>query len=126
MDYLRILAREDRPTLSKIARSLSVSKPTALEMLRKLSAKDLVLRDEDGFYRITDRGRRILREIERRHRVLEVFLAFLGFDERRSCREASKIDLEISEDVVDALCEFLNHPRKCPCGEEIPRCSRER
>src|SRR5512140_1388844 len=64
-----------------IARHLSVSPPSATNMLARLAGEKLLTRASRGEARLTAEGRRRAVETLRRHRVIETFLVrVLGLD----------------------------------------------
>jgi DtxR family Mn-dependent transcriptional regulator len=103
-----------------VADHLGISAPSAVEMLRKLEKEGLVVYKARQGIELTDKGRKIGKRIIRAHRLIEVLM-----------REALKTDIReetvcgmehhMDEEFMDALCTLLNHPRKCPHGNTIPK-----
>jgi DtxR family Mn-dependent transcriptional regulator len=103
-----------------VADHLGISAPSAVEMLRKLEKAGLVIYKARQGIELTDKGREIGKRIIRAHRLIEVLM-----------REALKTDIReetvcgmehhMDEEFMDALCTLLNHPRKCPHGNPIPK-----
>jgi len=103
-----------------VADHLGISAPSAVEMLRKLEKEGLVIYKARQGIELTDKGREIGKRIIRAHRLIEVLM-----------REALKTDIReetvcgmehhMDEEFMDALCTLLNHPRKCPHGNPIPK-----
>jgi len=103
-----------------VADHLGISAPSAVEMLRKLEKEGLVIYKARQGIELTDKGRKIGKRIIRAHRLIEVLM-----------KEALKTDIQeetvcgmehhMDEVFMDALCTLLNHPRKCPHGDNIPK-----
>jgi DtxR family Mn-dependent transcriptional regulator len=103
-----------------VASHLGISAPSAVEMLRKLEKEGLVIYKARQGIELTDKGREIGKRIIRAHRLIEVLM-----------REALKTDIReetvcgmehhMDEEFMNALCTLLNHPRKCPHGNPIPK-----
>ena len=122
-----IQERREEVKVSSIAKILSVTQPSVVEMLQKLNDANLVDYKKGNLAEMTMQGKRIGKQMIRNSRLLEVLM-----------RDALKI--EVDEEMVcgiehhmkgiftNALCTLLNHPRKCPHGLDIPPgecCSKE-
>lgn len=71
---------------------------------------------------LTAEGRLLADLIIRRHRIIERFLEdVLGITETK-LREVQACAMEhvLENDVTDAMCTMLGHPRVCPHGKPIP------
>ncbi len=77
--------------ISELSEYLEVSKPTALEMVRKLADRGLV-EYERGLVKLTKKGRKIGKEVWDRHREIALFLRFLGVDPKIAERDACAIE----------------------------------
>jgi len=102
-----------------LADMMNVKRPTAYEMLSKLRGKGVVEK-RGGRYFLTDKGVILARRIIRNHRIIETLLYQAGVDLEKACRMAYRIQTELEDDVIDALCEYLGNPKKCPHGKPIP------
>jgi len=70
---------------------------------------------------LTPEGEKIARDITRRHRLAERLLVDVLEVKRETMDEAAcEVEHIISEDVADAICTLLGHPRVCPHGSAIP------
>ncbi len=107
--------------LNAVARGLKVSAPSALEHVGALETLGLVLRYR-GKTRLTPRGRGVLDEYLRHHRIAEAMFGRLGLSPEASCRAAREVDLAVSHSTVERVCEAEGHPSTCPHGEPIPPC----
>jgi DtxR family Mn-dependent transcriptional regulator len=69
---------------------------------------------------LTNKGRRIAERIIRAHRLTEVLM---NETLKTDIQEETVCGMEhhMNEKFMDALCTVLNHPRKCPHGNRIPK-----
>ena len=106
--------------LTWVADHLSISAPSALEMLRKLEKEGYVIYKARRGIGLTEKGRRIAKRIIRAHRLTEVLMKEAL---KTDIREETVCGLEhhMDEEFMDALCTLLNHPRECPHGHIIPK-----
>jgi DtxR family Mn-dependent transcriptional regulator len=105
--------------VSSIAKLLSVTQPSVVQMLRKLHNSNLVGYGQTQLT-LTQRGRRIGMQMIRNTRLLEVMMKDalrIEIDEEMVCG----IEHHMKNIFTDALCTLLKHPRKCPHGHNIPR-----
>ncbi|GGK80414.1 metal-dependent transcriptional regulator [Rufibacter glacialis] len=98
------------------------TKPASVsDMLRKLSAKDLVHYVKYHGVQLTEEGQRVALKIIRKHRLWEVFLVQkLNFTWDEVHEVAEQMEHVKSELLVQRLDEFLGHPRVDPHGDPIP------
>jgi DtxR family Mn-dependent transcriptional regulator len=89
-------------------------------MIQKMAAEGLVYYAPYQGARLSVHGRRVVMQILRSHRLLEKLLVdFLGLDASTACNEASRLELVVTDKVVNSICKAFNHPTVCPCGEPI-------
>lgn len=106
----------------RIASKMRVSKPTAIEVLKKLSSMKLIEYLDWKGVKLSREGRETAERIIRAHRLFESLLVnVVGVSLEEACRSASLIDSQASEQLMDKICEFLGHPSTCPHGYSIPR-----
>ena len=110
--------------ISDIASNLSVTPPSAVEMLKKMEKEGLVdYRAREGVA-LTKKGRRLATRIIRNHRIAELLLKeILDVDIDDGTHEdmVCAIEHHISDEMADAVCKKLDHPRICPHGKSIPK-----
>ena len=129
--YLQLLYRRqeeegERAGTLLLAREMGVRPATATGVLKRLAAKGLLRHTPYRGVELTPSGRKMGRELLRRHRILEVLLVrLLGCDRETACREASRLDSHISSSLIDSLCRVCGHPSSCPCGKPIQGCGGE-
>jgi DtxR family Mn-dependent transcriptional regulator len=106
--------------VSSIAKLLSISQPSVVQMLRKLHDADLVeYRGGKNLVRLTSEGERTGKQMIRNTRLLEVMMKDalkIEIDEEMICG----IEHHMKKKFTDALCTLLNHPRRCPHDHNIP------
>jgi DtxR family Mn-dependent transcriptional regulator len=106
--------------LTWVAAHLGISAPSALEMLKKLEKEGLVIYKARIGIELTEKGRKIAKRIIRAHRLIEVLM---NQTLKTDIREETVCGMEhhMDEEFMDAVCTLLNHPRKCPHGNPIPK-----
>ena len=114
--------KEKKITPTAIAESLSNNAASVVDMIRKLTDKNLIEYDKKKGVTLTDGGLSHAILIVRKHRLWEVFLLNkLGYhwDEIHEIAE----DLEHISDanLADRLDEFLGFPEYDPHGDPIPK-----
>ncbi|HJR46739.1 MAG TPA: metal-dependent transcriptional regulator [Nitrososphaeraceae archaeon] len=106
--------------VSSIAKLLSISQPSVVQMLRKLHDANLVeYRGGKNLVRLTSEGERTGKQMIRNTRLLEVMMKDalkIEIDEEMICG----IEHHMKKKFTNALCILLNHPRKCPHDHNIP------
>jgi DtxR family Mn-dependent transcriptional regulator len=123
--YLKLIYRmqqeeSTRLSTTEIASFSSVQPPTVTEMLQKLTKKGLLRHRPYRGIRLTAEGVIQARKLLRRHRLLEtLFVKFLRYSTHDACKEASKLDHYVSDDLVAAICQTYHHPTACPCKKAI-------
>jgi DtxR family transcriptional regulator, Mn-dependent transcriptional regulator len=124
-DYLKtVLKFEDKSekaSTSKVARHLEVKDSSVTDMLRKLKAAGLL--EYKPYYgaTLTPKGRTMALKIQRRHRLIELFLhEVMGYSWAQVHEDAEKLEHAVSDYFVECVDALLNHPVKDPHGESIP------
>ncbi len=112
---------------SSLARFMGVSAASVSEMLRRLSEKGIVDYTPYGGVSLTEKGRRQVVKLTRRHRLWEVFLnKNLGIGWEEVYEEACQLEHNTSDKVAEKLAQFLGNPQTCPHGSPIPGAGRRR
>ncbi|MDO9557044.1 MAG: metal-dependent transcriptional regulator [Coriobacteriia bacterium] len=123
-EYLEMIYKlaergEVRP--SQLAEAMGVSGPTVTATLKRLLAKGLISRPDNGVA-LTASGESEAISIVRRHRLAERFLVdALGLSWDEVHEEACLLEHALSPKVQSALETFLENPSFCPHGHPIPR-----
>ena len=123
--YLRViyvLSFKAPPVLtSAVAARLGVAAPSVSAMLHRLGAAGLLAGSGGGGIGLSEHGQRHAREVVRRHRLIETFLAQsagMSWDEVH--QEAEAIQHAVSDLLIDRIDAALGHPRHDPHGDPIP------
>lgn len=123
-DYLEtILELQTQHTVARvkdIAEKLGVLSGTVTSALRTLSDKGLINYKPYSFITLTVKGKRIAKEVLRRHHVIKDFLkCVLLLDERKAEENACKIEHAIDKIAINRLVQFIDYIYQCPrTGED--------
>lgn len=125
-DYLKCIYElgldEQKITNKKIAETMQFSAPAVSEMMKKLLAEKLVQKSENLGYCLTEKGQKMVANLYRKHRLIEVFLVNqLGYSAEEVHEEAEVLEHTISNLFVERLDAVLGFPQTCPHGGSIPR-----
>lgn len=108
------------PANVRLAQRLGVSAVSVTEMVRKLQEKGLIKRQAREI-RLSREGERIALNVIRKHRLAERLLVDrLGISWDHAHEQACRLEHILSDDVADALDQYLEHPATCPHGHPIP------
>jgi DtxR family Mn-dependent transcriptional regulator len=108
-------------TISGLAEELGLTAPSVSQMVARLSAEDLVHRDEAQRVVLTQEGRTAAARLVRRHRLSERFLTdYLELPWDQVHEEACKFEHVLSDEVEARLAAQLGNPQTCPHGRAIP------
>lgn len=106
---------------SAIAGAMKTKSATVTDMLKKLSDKSLVKYEKYYGVKMTDKGKKIALQIIRKHRLWEVFLVeALNFKWDEVHVIAEQLEHIQSEELIERLDKFLEHPKMDPHGDPIP------
>ncbi|MQA15060.1 MAG: MarR family transcriptional regulator [Pseudonocardiaceae bacterium] len=123
-DYLKAIyhldCRGEPTTTSEIARALDVSAPSVSTMMSRLADAGLAERSDDRQVRLTGHGMRHAREVVRRHRLVETFLAEVGVPWDEVHAEAEVLEHALSANLTDRIDDWLGRPERDPHGDPIP------
>ena len=116
----RIWHLKERDELT-LARLLHGETPIGRGLLRKMHDGGLVVFDND-IVAFAPPGEQRAQSLIRRARLAEtLFQMTLGMDRHAAEKEACRFEHVLSAAATDRICTFLNHPRRCPHGNPIPR-----
>jgi DtxR family Mn-dependent transcriptional regulator len=102
---------------ARVAEMLSVTPPTASEMLKRLEGEGLIERGPRKAPLLTKKGRAEAERVVRNHRIIERFLTdFMGYTAAESHVHADDIGDAFSDEMVARLGEQLGNPDRCPHG----------
>ena len=108
-------------TNKEIASRMQVSPPAVTEMIKRMKSENLILKDKECGYLLTDIGLKLVSELYRKHRLIEVFLVHhLDYTSDQIHEEAEVLEHTVSELFVERLEKWLVSPKTCPHGVSIP------
>ncbi|HGJ6467422.1 TPA: metal-dependent transcriptional regulator [Streptococcus pneumoniae] len=100
-------------TNKEIAARMQVSPPAVTEMIKRMKSENLILKDKECGYLLT--------ELYRKHRLIEVFLVHhLDYTSDQIHEEADVLEHTVSDLFVERLDKLLGFPKTCPHGGTIP------
>ena len=74
---------------------------------------------------LTERGQNLAKELLRHAQLLELlFYNELELSIEQAHTESEKLNLMLSCETINKICEKYDHPNYCPCGNEIPNSER--
>lgn len=122
LEALWVLEERGAPLakIGDVAQHIAIAPPSAVEMLKKMETMGLVKYETRAGVGLTKKGRAVAKQIVRNHRLAELLLVKIlktKMDEGAVCG----LEHHISEKIADAVCTLLEHPRKCPHGNTIPK-----
>ncbi len=119
--YRLSLSKGGKPVrLRDIARALRVKLPSAVQMLRSLANKGLVVYERFGTIELTPKGLEAARSVYERHKTLYRFLReILGVDDDTAERDACGMEHHVSKDTLFRLLKFIEFIEGCPEGEPL-------
>lgn len=123
LDYkvLKFLYNHKMPIkISQMARKLNIKHSTLGSCVKRLKANGYI--NYEPFYEVNliNKGIDVARELLRHERLLELlFFNELGMTAEEAHEESTKLNLLLSCDTINKICEKYGHPKKCPCGDDI-------
>ena len=124
-DYLKCIyeigTEMQKITNKEIAARMQVSPPAVTEMIKRMKSENLILKDKENGYLLTDIGLKLVSELYRKHRLIEVFLVHhLDYTSDQIHEEAEVLEHTVSDLFVERLDKLLGFPKTCPHGGTIP------
>ncbi|MFX1298206.1 MAG: metal-dependent transcriptional regulator [Promethearchaeota archaeon] len=106
--------------VGQIARKLNIPHSTIGSCVKRLEEKNLINYIRYKPVHLTEKGKLLALELIRHAQLLEVLLyESLGLTTEDAHSESDKVNLLFSCKTINQICKKYNHPKKCPCGEEI-------
>ncbi len=124
--YLKIIYKLEKEGIPLVgakvmASILSVSRPSAHEILLKLRDKGFLEHYPRKGFRLSKSGRRLAKRLVRNHKIIETMLVIIaGISVDEACRCAENIELKLPSNVIEKIFESIGRPECCPHGEPIP------
>ena len=122
-DYLEVIynlgKKKKVVRVKDIAKEIGVKMPTVTNMLKTLSKRKLIDYEKYEYLELTQKGSRIGRTIDRRHKVLKQFLVdILKVEGKKAEKEACKMEHGISQSTMNRFIDFMEFVQFCPRGGE--------
>lgn len=106
---------------NELAEAMSTKAASATDMIKKLSAKELISYEKYYGVNVTAKGKTEALAVVRKHRLWETFLVQkLGFNWDEVHEVAEQLEHIHSSRLIDKLDEFLGFPKVDPHGDPIP------
>jgi len=125
-NYLKAIYKISESNHSKasttaIAAELDIPPSSVTDMVKKLSAKELIDYEKHRGVTLTEKGEKVAVHIVRKHRLWEVFLVEkLDFKWDEIHEIAEQLEHIDSEELIKRLDKHLNYPKFDPHGDPIP------
>lgn len=108
-------------SITGLARRMGVAPSTASENVTRLVEAGLLLHEPYKAVTLTEHGHELATSIVRRHRLLETYLVErLGLTWDEVHDEAEVLEHAVSDRLLTALDEALDHPVRDPHGDPVP------
>jgi DtxR family Mn-dependent transcriptional regulator len=118
-DYLETLyllnGEKGAIRVKNIAKKLGVKMPTVISMLKTLDEKGFIDYEKHEFLELTAKGRKVGKEIDRRHHIIHRFLThILKIDSKLADEEACMMEHGMSPGTLNRLAKFMEFIQSCP------------
>jgi len=130
IDYqiLKIIYRNDKQVRLKqiqeeikCIKCIEIALSTINSCLERLEKENLVNWIRYSHVELTQKGENLAKELLRHAQLLELLLYNeLEISIDKAHEESEKLNLMLSCETINRICEKYNHPNYCPCGIEIP------
>ena len=97
-----------------IADRLEVTRPSVSEMIKKLAENDYILYEKYGGIIFTGKGKKLAKEIKKRHTLLAKFLKIIGVSEENAQKDACKLEHDVSFETIECLFKFIEFVHLLP------------
>ncbi|MBN1154980.1 metal-dependent transcriptional regulator [candidate division KSB1 bacterium] len=98
-----------------IAHKRGVTKSSVSTALSYLKDKKLVKHENYGLVELTETGVKLGRMLERRHKIIEIFLEkILDINEMTAKENACVLEHHMSSEILDSLVDFISYIQSHP------------
>jgi DtxR family Mn-dependent transcriptional regulator len=116
---LRIEEEEEVARVSQISEMLGVKKPSVTAALGKLSEQGLVKHEKYGYVDLTPKGKKMARDVYRRHQLLTTFLHdIVGVNKVTAEDDACKMEHHLSRETTEKLSSLVEFISSGPRSEQ--------
>lgn len=112
----RLGEREEAATTTSVAKELKVAPASATQMLKKLAKQGYLKYTPYRGVTLTPKGKKIGKEILRKHRVMEKFLSTLGLPKSRVHKDACELEHHIPDELERAIHQRVEGEKPLPPG----------
>ena len=124
-NYLKAIyflnTKSETITVTALGEAMQVSKPTANNMIKKLTANGWINYQKYKPLKLTPKGKLQAALIVRKHRLTEMFLVqIMGFGWEQVHQIAEEMEHLKTEGLFDRMDELLGYPTVDPHGSPIP------
>jgi len=112
----RLGEREEAATTTSVAKELKVAPASVTQMLKKLAKQGYLKYKPYRGVTLTPKGKKIGKEILRKHRVMEKFLSTLGLPKSRVHKDACELEHHIPDDLERAIHQRVEGEKPLPPG----------
>jgi DtxR family Mn-dependent transcriptional regulator len=117
-DYLEAiynsLNRRGHAKTNEIAADLGVKAPSVTEMFDKLRAQGFINYKKYEGVTLTDKGRKVARDVSEVHENIKKFLELLQVSPEQADRDACKVEHSLSDESITQLNKFIDFVECCP------------
>ena len=110
-DYLEavyvLIAESSSAQVRDVAKMLSVKMPSVVKAIRELKKLELVTQEPYASIKLTEKGRRVARQVLRRHTLLRSFLMKLGVSHPMADRDACLMEHILSAETLDRIRTYM-------------------
>lgn len=100
-----------------IAAEMNFSKPSVSIAMKNLREDGCIKVDENGFIRLTDKGREIAERVYERHLLFTEWLTSMGVPEEIASEDACRVEHVLSVESFEAIKNFVEkHHKKAEDG----------
>ncbi len=123
LDYkvLKILYRSSNPLkIGELSKLLELPHSTVGTCIKRLEKGNYVIYKRYKVVILSESGIDLAIELIRHARLMEILLfEALDLNVKEAHEQSEKLNLLLSCNIINRICEKYNHPNKSPCGELI-------
>ncbi len=120
-DYLEAIFNLEKSKkvvrVKDIAKEMEVKLPTVTSMMNTLAQRGLINHEKYEYVELTTKGKRIAKEVYRKHVILRDFLTdVLNIDRETAEEDACKMEHAVSPVTLESFVKFMEFVENCPRG----------
>jgi DtxR family Mn-dependent transcriptional regulator len=110
-DYLEtleeIIEKKGYAKVKDVSKILGVGPSSVTEMFQKLNKMKYINYEKYGGVTLTPKGKKLAKDIKRKHKMLQDFLLILGVDNVIADEDACRIEHVLNPETLDRLTKFV-------------------